>query len=141
MSSIIESLYQEYMRLIEQYKDTVSRLNAIAHSINQYGGEVPNTDDIELQNITSIQAMVRESMYPYDGTWGDKIIYVLKRLNKPSTATEIVEYMRSIDKIHFNSTNLANTSNTIAATCSRLAKEGEIGLDASQKKNLYYILP
>jgi hypothetical protein len=137
---MLEILYKEYINLIGQHKVIVDKLNSIAGSIKHYGGDVPNADEVNMERVVEIQALVRETMYPENGTWGEKIIYILKRLAKPSTANEIFESMRHLEKVSFNAMNFQNTANTIAATCSRMAKDGQIGLDTSQKKNLYYII-
>ncbi len=139
MEDMLARLYQEYHTLINTYHTTVDKLNKISEAIKSYGGEAPNTSELNESNIANVIANVRESLFPQNGTWAEKIMYALKRLNKPVTANEIFGFLRKTQPLLFEGHLLDNYSNTIAATCSRLAKEKEIAVDTSGSVNKYYI--
>ncbi len=132
------TVYKEYLSLMDTYKATVSRLNSLAENIGSEGVNIPNLEEVDPNDIANVVATVREYMYPEDGTWGDKILYVLRALKEPSHAITIIEAIKAHQKIH--SMNMGSVADIVSATCSRMAKEGVIGLDNSQKKNIYYLL-
>jgi ABC-type Zn2+ transport system substrate-binding protein/surface adhesin len=80
---------------------------------------------------------VIENNYPYDGTWTDKLLWVLDEI-KEGTAREIADSLIEIEGIENESTQ-KTVRNTITLYCSRLLAEQQLEARQIGKTNVYSI--
>lgn len=80
---------------------------------------------------------VNENKYPYDGTWTDKLLWVLDEM-KEGTAREIADSLIEIEGIK-NEATQKTVRNTITLYCSRLLAEQQLEARQIGKTNVYSI--
>lgn len=139
MEPLLSNLYSEYQKLLETFTNTKDRLDKVSALIKAYGGDVPNSDELHksTNDVANMMQDLRGSIYPRTGTWSDKVLFALKYFNKPATSPQILEYIVK----HEPSVNQLpnNLQNLVAATCSKLSKEGTIGVDDSEFRHKYFL--
>ncbi|RQO32023.1 hypothetical protein DBR32_04270 [Taibaiella sp. KBW10] len=141
MSKLLESLIEEYNQLKE-------KLDKVVELIQMYGGNIPNNyvgtpATIDKNRIGIVSS---SNSYPLDGSWRDKIIYVLKlhRVNKPlsarNIASEIIHNERSLNTNLEDDNEITKYHNMVTQYTSTMGKAGEIGVDATNFRNYYYYI-
>lgn len=138
MNLLLESLIQEY-------KDLKVKLDKVADLIQMYGGEIPEVP-IPHKGLGPIKTTVSVEgvNYPNNGTWKDKILYVLHGKKEPMTAKEIANTLEAIElyisKVHGGVTlNTEHILRTVTQYTSSMFKAGEISADDSSFRNKYFL--
>lgn len=92
----------------------------------------------DLESPSTIQEDLAVSILMYNPKMSaeKKILYVLGRIGKPSTAQEITEYLVKVDG-HIKHVELV--FNNITYVASRMYKSGKLLANRVGKKNLYYL--
>ena len=113
--------------LIDLYKKhavLTADLKKVESAILAYGGTISNSS-----NSTTTP----KATYPDEGTWTDKIVYVLT-VNGPSTPNEVSDYI-----VHKEKFNPETTLVTVSQYLSALGREGELKREKEGKKYRYSI--
>ncbi len=125
--TLIEQLHTERNRILLDIDTLYGRLEAIENAIVGFGGA------LEKQSVGE---------YPKEGTYEEKIKYVLKRMlgsnKKEVTALEIAVYIEAMEEI--NDEEEAKTMHsTVTMIASSMYKAGKIKARKVGVKNLYYL--
>lgn len=146
MHTLLQVLHKEYREL-----DT--KLHKIADLIIAYGGEVPPRQGYAIpakkllpsslskssKAVTDISAdIAKYGPYPVNGTWKEKVHYILNAASVPLTAIEVGTYMKSLGE----EKDIAHIQNMATQYCSSMAGDDTISVDKSSGfKNKYFLLP
>ncbi|MNS96058.1 hypothetical protein D3C72_1303400 [compost metagenome] len=139
MSKILESLIEEYNQLKE-------KLDKVAELIKVYGGSI---QDNRVGNIVSIESddiTIASNIYPLNGSWKDKILFILKRhrVNGVMSARQITSEIINQEKIFFeslkNDSEITKYHNMVTQYTSSMGKANEIGVETTSFRNYYYYI-
>lgn len=141
MSENLSWLYEQYTKYALEYATAKDRLEKLTATIISFGGTLPDVDDIDMNNAVDVATSLSDELYPKDGTWKEKILYALKRLDKPSHATEVAEYLLLNERLIGGRKLIkSNIQNVTTVMMSKMGKDGEIAVDNSEFKNKYTLL-
>lgn len=113
----LEDMYKEYFSLKQ-------KLEGLKSLIILYGGTVPDSEDIDNEPSEG------------KGTWKERIIFILTDIMKPATTKDIESYI-----IEEEGSISEKAKKAISLYTSRMAREGEIGVDNTHRPHKYFIKP
>ena len=127
---------EDLIFLLESYEERLSAKADLIEGKKNELQELQNEANILHEKIVKIKeqmspfniGMARMS-YPIDGTWNDKIKYVLKDAHRPLSTTEIVDIIKQMHQPTWERTKLmTSVSATISAAMGELYKKTDNGI-------------
>jgi ABC-type Fe3+-hydroxamate transport system substrate-binding protein len=137
MSKLLEALYDEY-------KGLKQRLDKVADLIVDYGGKLPtNSSEEHFPAYTQGSFQINTHLYPSNGTWKEKILFVMKVLNEDTGAKEISKkleaFERQVSETEGKEFKPELISNMVTQYTSTMGKNGEIGVRNDGYRNTYFL--
>lgn len=124
--------------LINEYKQLKVKLIKVEELIKAYGGTIPGEPSPE----KFVFPNPPKSNFPIEGSWKDKILYVLKkhRVNGATSAKEIADEIIRQEKdfgISFNDEEIAKYQSMVTQYTSTMGKAGELHVEYTSHRNYY----
>jgi hypothetical protein len=129
--------------LIGEYKDLKVKLDKVGDLILMYGGEIPDLPHEVTQSRIESKKNYKGEEYPAQGTWKDKILFVLNAKSEPMTAKDIskaIEALEGFIMVREAKLDTTHILKTVTQYTSSMAKDGEIGVDNTQFRNKYFLI-
>ena len=137
MTYIKTILTEHKDKILETYDSLIARRNQLTQEIYALNSEITTIamviDSYELRVKNPVSTSISNNEYPFKGSFGDKIIYSIKKGN--NTAIDITDFI-----ITNEPQDKAKLLNKVGSYCSTMAKpEGSLTAKRDGKKNLYYV--